>query len=59
MERRTEYIDMAAGMMLAWMILGHTASYASYKGDFLVAGNFLSFFMPWFFFKEQLRNNLG
>lgn len=54
MERRTEYIDMAAGMMLAWMILGHTASYASYKGDFLVAGNFLSFFMPWFFYKSGM-----
>lgn len=48
-EKRTEYIDLAAGIMLAWMILGHIASHASYKSDFLIIGKYLSFFMPWFF----------
>jgi fucose 4-O-acetylase-like acetyltransferase len=52
MEKRTEYVDLAAGIMIAWMILGHTASHASYEGNFLIIGKYLSFFMPWFFYKS-------
>lgn len=52
MEKRTEYVDLAAGIMIAWMIFGHTASHASYEGDFLIIGKYLSFFMPWFFYKS-------
>lgn len=54
MGKRAEHIDMAAGIMLAWMILGHVASHASYHGTFLQIGNYLSFFMPWFFYKAGI-----
>lgn len=50
MIERKEHIDLAAGIMLAWMILRHTASHASYHGAFLQIGTYLSFFMPWFFY---------
>ena len=54
MKERQAHIDMAAGVMLAWMILGHVASHASYHGTFLQIGNYLSFFMPWFFYKAGI-----
>lgn len=54
MIERKEHIDLAAGIMLAWMILGHTASHASYHGAFLQIGTYLSFFMPWFFYKAGM-----
>lgn len=54
MNQRTTHIDLAAGIMLAWMILGHTASHASYVGIFPIIGKYLSFFMPWFFYKAGM-----
>ena len=51
MEKRIEHIDLAAGIMLTWMILGHVASHAGYVGIFPIIGKYLSFFMPWFFYK--------
>ncbi len=54
MKERQAHIDMAAGVMLAWMILGHVASHANYHGTFLQIGNYLSFFMPWFFYKAGM-----
>ena len=54
MKERQAHIDMAAGIMLAWMILGHVASHASYHGAFLRIGIYLSFFMPWFFYKAGM-----
>lgn len=52
--KRIDYIDMAAGIMLTWMILGHIASHASYSGRFFNIGPCLSFFMPWFFYKAGM-----
>ena len=54
MNERKEHIDLAAGIMLTWMILGHIASHASYDGIFPTIGRYLSFFMPWFFYKAGL-----
>lgn len=54
MNQRSAHIDLAAGIMLAWMILGHTASHASYAGIFPIIGKYLSFFMPWFFYKAGM-----
>jgi uncharacterized membrane protein len=44
-------IDAVAGIMILNMIVSHCHGF-----PFQI---YLSFFMPWFFFKEQLRNNLG
>lgn len=50
---RTQHYDMAAGIMLSWMILGHIASHASFECELLrTLGQQLSFFMPWFFYKS-------
>lgn len=57
---REQHIDMAAGIMITWMILGHVASHASYNGAFFKIGTYLSFFMPWFFYKAGMfyRNKM-
>lgn len=54
MSTRQLHIDMAAGIMLSWMILGHIASHASYNGAFFCIGPYLSFFMLWFFYKAGM-----
>lgn len=52
MNGREPHYDMAAGIMLAWMILGHIASHASFDcGLIKILNQYLSFFMPWFFYK--------
>lgn len=51
---REQHIDMAAGIMIMWMILGHVASHANYNGAFFKMGTYLSFFMPWFFYKAGM-----
>lgn len=53
-QARVEHIDIAAGLMLTWMVLGHIASHASYNSAFFSIDKYLSFFMPWFFYKAGL-----
>lgn len=56
---RISYIDLGAGVMILWMILGHAIMAAGYTGDPIrsmgitnYVPNFLFFFMPWFFYKS-------
>lgn len=48
-DKRIEYIDAVAGLMIFWMILGHCAHFSHYSLPFY---KFLSFYMPWFFYKS-------
>lgn len=62
---RAIYIDVGAGIMILWMIVGH-AIYAASSIELLqgeschlksinnFVPNFLFFFMPWFFYKSGL-----
>ncbi|MCQ2344361.1 MAG: acyltransferase family protein [Paludibacteraceae bacterium] len=54
MSGRQQHIDMAAGIMITWMILGHIESHVGYSGVFFRIGQYLSFFMPWFFYKAGM-----
>ena len=58
-KERFSYVDLSAGIMILWMVLGHTCMAAGFVGtparpsgitDFVP--NFLFFFMPWFFYKS-------
>ena len=58
-KERISYIDLGSGIMILWMILGHTCMAAGFTGtpareswisDYVP--NFLFFFMPWFFYKS-------
>lgn len=46
---RQVYIDVVAGIMISWMILGHCCYFSHYNFPGLA---FLSFYMPWFFYKS-------
>lgn len=50
-EKRINYIDAVAGLMIFWMILGHCCYFSHYSLFFY---KFLSFYMPWFFYKSGL-----
>ena len=70
--KRVKYIDLGAGLMILWMIIGHAIYAASsveilrgescpLKGISYFIPNFLFFFMPWFFYKSGQffrKNNL-
>lgn len=59
---RIAHIDMAAGIMILWMMLGHIgASQLGYCTPKFVQflGRFLFFFMPWFFFKSGMFFSLS
>lgn len=59
---RIAHIDMAAGIMILWMMLGHIgASQLGYCTPQFVQflGRFLFFFMPWFFFKSGMFFSLS
>lgn len=58
-KERISYVDLGAGLMILWMILGHACMAAGFTGtparmsgisDYVP--NFLFFFMPWFFYKS-------
>ena len=51
---RMTYIDVVAGIMIIWMILGHCRHFSSYQLPF---PNYLAFYMPWFFYKSGLFFN--
>lgn len=58
-KERFSYVDLGAGVMILWMILGHACMAAGFVGEpFCRSGitdfvpNFLFFFMPWFFYKS-------
>ena len=48
---RERYVDVIAGIMIAWMILGHCRYFSGVSLPFF---KFLSFYMPWFFYKSGL-----
>ncbi len=48
---RIGYIDVVAGLMIAWMILGHCTFLSHYQLSF---HKYLGFFMPWFFYKSGI-----
>lgn len=58
-KERFSYVDLGAGIMIIWMVLGHTFMAAGFTGtparpsgitDYVP--NFLFYFMPWFFYKS-------
>lgn len=49
--KRERYIDVVAGIMISWMILGHCCYFSKFDLSF---GKFLAFYMPWFFYKSGL-----
>ena len=51
MTKRFNYIDAIAGIMIIWMILGHCTTFSHYRLPFR---EFLSFYMPWFFYKSGM-----
>lgn len=51
MEKRIPYIDVVAGIMITWMILGHCCYFSNYSFPFY---KFLGFYMPWFFYKSGM-----
>ncbi len=58
-KERISYVDLGAGIMILWMILGHAIMAAGFVGEpFRPSGitdyvpNILFFFMPWFFYKS-------
>ena len=50
-KERLVYVDVVAGLMIGWMILGHCTFFSHYKLSFF---KFLSFYMPWFFYKSGM-----
>ncbi len=50
--KRLEYVDVVAGIMIIWMILGHCNYFSSFQQ--LPYRKFLSFYMPWFFYKSGM-----
>lgn len=48
---RIGYIDVVAGVMIAWMILGHCKHIPHYYLSFY---KYIGFFMPWFFYKSGM-----
>lgn len=50
--KRLEYVDVVAGIMIIWMILGHCNLFSSLPH--LPCRKFLNFYMPWFFYKSGM-----
>lgn len=48
---RVIYVDVVAGIMIAWMILGHCSYFSHYSLPFF---KYLGFYMPWFFYKSGM-----
>lgn len=48
---RKEYIDAIAGLMILWMIVGHSQQIAGHEFGY---PNILFFFMPWFYYKSGM-----
>ena len=48
---REHYIDVIAGIMIFWMILGHCSFFSHQSVPFY---SLLSFYMPWFFYKSGM-----
>lgn len=48
---RILWLDLASGVLICFMVFGHIYTPA-FSGDILEAFPFMSFFMPWFFFKS-------
>lgn len=51
---RSRYIDISAGLMLIWMMVGHVFFHAQHSNVFWDHRIYLGFFMPWFFFKSGM-----
>lgn len=54
---RVAHIDMAAGIMILWMMLGHINAkqiFLSTPDIYVFLSNFFFFFMPWFFYKSGM-----
>lgn len=53
-EKRVEYIDLAGGILIIWIIIFHAINGCKVFGevDARVALPFLTFSMPWFFYKS-------
>lgn len=49
--KRESYIDVIAGIMISWMILGHCRYFSHTTLPFF---KFLGFYMPWFFYKSGM-----
>lgn len=49
--KRLVHIDVVAGIMIVWMIFAHCRHFSSTSLPF---PNYLSFFMPWFFYKSGM-----
>lgn len=58
LQKRIPYIDLAAGIMILWMIIYHAFCYTSgvsfgrSEESPCISFPYLSFFMPWFFYKS-------
>lgn len=48
MAERKQYIDVVAGLMTLWMVIGHLQQVTGYYLDY---PKILFFFMPWFYYK--------
>lgn len=53
-EKRVDYIDLGAGILIIWVMMFHAINNAHVYGqtDARVAIPFLTFSMPWFFYKS-------
>ena len=49
--RRIIYVDVVAGIMIVWMILGHCVFFSNQPFPFF---KYLGFYMPWFFYKSGM-----
>ncbi len=58
MERkRIKYVDLSAGIMILWMMLGHCGIPGTHYGHYF--HRLLFFFMPWFFYKSGYFFKIG
>ena len=55
-EKRVQYVDVASGILILWVIAFHAMNGSKVFGatDARVALPFLTFSMPWFYFKSGL-----
>lgn len=60
-EKRVEYIDLAGGILIIWIITFHAINGCKLFGevDARVALPYLTFSMPWFFYKSGQLTKLG
>lgn len=54
MVERKQYIDVVAGLMILWIVIGHLQQVTGYYLDY---PNILFFFMPWFYYKAGALSN--